>query len=55
MLDGGRYAHWYDRGVWPRLMAYLQADPDLSAVLLDSTVVAEISYETVRRTLKKTN
>ncbi len=50
-------------------MAYLQADPDLSAVLLDSTVepcvlaqdlearavVAEISYKIVRRTLKKTN
>ena len=29
-----------DRGVWPRLMAYRQADPDLSAVWLDSTAGA---------------
>ena len=34
-----RWAAWCDRGVWPRLMAYLQADPDLSAVRRDSTVV----------------
>ena len=27
-----------DQGVWPRRMAYVQADPDLSAVRLDSTV-----------------
>ena len=33
------YAHWCNRGGWPRLMAYLQVDPDLSAVRLDSTVV----------------
>ena len=33
------YAHGCDRGVWPRLMAYLQVDPDRSAVWLDSTVV----------------
>ena len=35
----GRYAAWCDRGVWPRLLTYLQADPDLSVVQLDSTVV----------------
>ena len=34
-----RYAHGCDRGVWRRRMAYLQADPDLSAVQLDSTLV----------------
>ena len=34
-----RWAHGCDQGVWPRRRAYLQADPDLSAVLLDSTVV----------------
>ena len=34
-----RYAHWCDRGVWRRLMTYLPADPDLSAVQLDSTLV----------------
>ena len=34
-----RYVHGCDRGVWRRLMAYLQADPDLSAVQLDSTIV----------------
>ncbi len=33
-----RWAAWCDRGVWPRRMAYLQADPDRSAVRLDSTV-----------------
>ena len=33
------FAHWCGRGVWPHLMVYLQADPDLSAGLLDSTVV----------------
>lgn len=38
-LGHHRYAHGDDRGVWPRLMAYLQADPDLSAALLASTVV----------------
>ena len=27
-----------DRGIWPRRMAYRQADPDLSAVRWDSTV-----------------
>ena len=34
-----RYDHGCDWGIWPRLMAYLQFDPDLSAVRLDSTVV----------------
>ena len=34
-----RLAHWCARGIWPRLMAYLQADPELSAGLLDSPVV----------------
>ena len=34
-----RYARGCDQGVWPRLRAYLQTDPDRSAVLLDSTVV----------------
>ena len=29
-----RYARWRDQGVWPRRMAYLQADPELSAVRL---------------------
>ena len=39
-----RYAHWCDRGVWRRLMTYLQTDPDLSAVQLDSThVCAHVS------------
>ena len=33
-----RYAHGCDRGVWLCLMAYLQTDPDLSAVWLDSPV-----------------
>ena len=28
-----------DQGVWPRLLAYMQADPDRSAMLLDSPVV----------------
>ena len=32
-----RWARGCDQGVWPRRLAYLQADPDLSAVLLDST------------------
>ena len=34
------WAAWCDRGVWLRLMAYLQTEPDLSAVRLDSTVVS---------------
>ena len=34
-----RFAHGCERGVWPRLMAHLQAKPELSAGLLDSTVV----------------
>ena len=34
-----RYAAWCNRGVWPRLLAHLQAQPDLSAVRLDSTIV----------------
>lgn len=34
-----RYADWCDRGVWPRLLAHLQADPDLSAMRRDSTAV----------------
>ena len=34
-----RWAAWCDRGVWSRLMASLQTDADLSAGLLDSTVV----------------
>ncbi len=33
-----RWAAWCARGVWPRRMAYLQAKPELSAGLLDSTV-----------------
>ena len=32
--------HGCDRGAWPRLMIYLQADPDLSAVWLNSAVVS---------------
>ena len=35
----GRYAAWCNRGVWLRLPAHLQAAPDLSAVLWDSTIV----------------
>ena len=35
----GRYAAGCNRGDWPRLRAHLQADPDLSAVQLDSTGV----------------
>ena len=35
----GRYAAWCNRGDWPRLLAHLQANPDLSAVRLDSPVV----------------
>ena len=34
-----RYAYGCDQGVWPCRMAYLQFDPDLSAVRLDSTAV----------------
>ena len=34
-----RYAAWCDRGLWARLMPSVQADPDLSAVRLDSTIV----------------
>ena len=34
-----RWAAWCARGVWPRRMAYLQADSELSAGLRDSTVV----------------
>ena len=30
---------WRHQGVWPRLRAHRQAQPDLSAVRLDSTVV----------------
>ena len=33
-----RWAAWCDRGVWPRLMAYLQTDSDRSTVRRDSTV-----------------
>ena len=35
----GRYAAWCHWGVWPRLLAHLQAKPDVSAVRLDSTIV----------------
>ena len=34
-----RYARWRDQDVWPRRMAYRQADLELSAVWLDSTVM----------------
>ena len=34
-----RYARGCAQGVWPRRMAYLRDEPDLSAVRLDSTVV----------------
>ena len=34
-----RYAAWCNQGVWPRLLIHLQAKPDVSAVLLDSTIV----------------
>ena len=34
----GRYAAWRNQGVWPRLLAHLQAAPDRSAVLLDSPI-----------------
>ena len=33
-----RYADWCDRGIWPRLMEYMQNDPELSAVLRDTSV-----------------
>ena len=33
------YAHGCNQGVWPRLMTYLRAELELSAVLPDSTVV----------------
>ena len=34
-----RYASGCNQGIWPRLLAHLQAQPDLSAVRLDSTIV----------------
>ena len=36
----GRYAAGCNQGIWPRLLAHLQAQPDLSAVRLDSTIAA---------------
>ena len=35
-----RHVRGCDRGAWPRQMIYLQADPDLSAVWLNGTVVS---------------
>ena len=35
----GRYAAWCNQGVWPRLRAHLQTQPDVSAVWLDSPIV----------------
>ena len=34
-----RFSRWCARGVWERVLAALGPDPDLEAVLLDSTVV----------------
>jgi transposase len=34
-----RFSRWSERGVWARVLAALGPDPDLEAVLLDSTVV----------------
>jgi transposase len=34
-----RFSRWCRRGVWGRVLAELGPDPDLEAVLLDSTVV----------------
>lgn len=33
-----RYADWCDRGLWPRLLEHMQNDPELSAVLRDTSV-----------------
>ena len=33
-----RYAAWCNQGIWPRLLAHLEAKPDVSAVRLDSTI-----------------
>jgi putative transposase len=34
-----RFSRWCARGVWGRVLAALGPDPDLEAVLLDSTIV----------------
>ena len=34
-----RFARWCRRGVWGRVLTELGPDPDLEAVLLDSTIV----------------
>ena len=34
-----RFSRWCEKGVWGRVLAELGPDPDLEAVLLDSTVV----------------
>ena len=34
-----RFSRWSERGVWADLHRHVAADPDLQAVLLDSTVV----------------
>ena len=44
-----RYAAWCDWSIWARRMQSVQDDPDLSAVMLDSTIVrAHVSVAPVR-------
>ena len=34
-----RFARWSDRGIWQAMFEYFAADPDMSEVMLDSTIV----------------
>lgn len=34
-----RFARWSDRGIWQALFEHFSADPDMSEVMIDSTVV----------------
>lgn len=47
-----RFARWSDRGIWQAMFEQFAADPDMSEVMIDSTIVR--AHQSATGALKKT-
>lgn len=47
-----RFARWSDRGIWQAMFEHFSADPDMSEVMIDSTIVR--AHQSAAGSLKKT-
>lgn len=47
-----RFARWSDRGIWQAMFEYFADDPDMSEVMIDSTIVR--AHQCAAGALKKT-